>query len=223
MLGNDVVDLEDPDTLPESFRPRFDERVFDPTERRAIAHARDPHARRWMHWAAKEAAYKLARQIDPRFVFSPSKLVARFADDASNETDRIERRGMLDLPKALAPGFAALELWAEIVDGRVHVIALPRGEDWAAVVSSVEVLPAGGDPSEEVRRLARECVSRDLGLSVDRVTIGRRDRIPTVEIDGRRCHMALSLSHHGRFVAVASNHRVELATEPALDHEIGVA
>ena len=32
MLGNDVVDLEDPETRPETFRPRFDERVFDPME-----------------------------------------------------------------------------------------------------------------------------------------------------------------------------------------------
>ena len=68
MIGNDVVDLEDPETRPETFRPRFDERVFDPVERRAIAHDPRPHARRWAHWAAKEAAYKLARQLDERQV-----------------------------------------------------------------------------------------------------------------------------------------------------------
>ena len=28
MIGNDVVDLEDPDTRPETFRPRFDRRVL---------------------------------------------------------------------------------------------------------------------------------------------------------------------------------------------------
>ncbi|MGY8738305.1 MAG: 4'-phosphopantetheinyl transferase family protein, partial [bacterium] len=81
MLGNDVVDLEDPETRPETFRPRFDERVFDPTERRAIARDQNEHGRRWTHWAAKEAAYKLARQVDSKFVFSPSKLVARFTED----------------------------------------------------------------------------------------------------------------------------------------------
>ena len=80
MLGNDVVDLEDPETRPETFRPRFETRVFDAVERRAIAHDPSPHARRWAHWAGKEAAYKLARQIDDRFVFSPGRLVVRFGD-----------------------------------------------------------------------------------------------------------------------------------------------
>ena len=78
MIGNDIVDLEDPDTRPETFRPRFDERVFDAAERRSIARDADPHKRRWAHWAAKEAGYKLGRQADEDFVFTPSRLVARF-------------------------------------------------------------------------------------------------------------------------------------------------
>ena len=71
MLGNDIVDLLDPESRPESFRPRFDDRVFDPREQTDIAHDDDPHTRRWAHWAAKEAAYKLARQVDSNF--RPSK------------------------------------------------------------------------------------------------------------------------------------------------------
>ena len=66
MLGNDVVDLLDVDARPETFRRRFDARVFAPEERRAIAADPRPQALRWAHWGAKEAAYKLARQLDPR-------------------------------------------------------------------------------------------------------------------------------------------------------------
>ena len=226
MLGNDVVDLEDPETRPETFRPRFDQRVFDDAERRAIAHDPEPHARRWAHWAAKEAAYKLARQIDPRFVFSPKRLVARFAEPMDTAGSGTRFHGTLALPHALAPGLSTLELRGEIANGGVHVAALPQGEDWDAVVTRVETLTPDDDPSAAVRRLARDGIAADLGVEPERVTIGRRGRIPTVEIDGRRCHMGISLSHHGRFLAFATSHHVVaegVVPEGAVAEGAGVA
>ena len=216
MLGNDVVDLEDPETLPDTFRPRFETRVFDAVERRAIAHDPNPHARRWAHWAGKEAAYKLARQIDDRFVFSPGRLVVRFegwADDASGES---VRHGHVALPDGLLPGDAGrLELrWTEH-DGAVHVIARPGGSDWGAVTTSVESLAPDMDPSAAVRALARERVARDLAIDADRVRIGARGRVPTLEIDGTTGAGAISLSHHGRFVACAMAIDVEVPIEGA--------
>jgi hypothetical protein len=204
MLGNDVVDLEDSETRPETFRPRFDERVFDPVERRAIAHDPRPHARRWAHWAAKEAAYKLARRIDARFVFSPGRLVARF--EAAEEADGrgFQRRGSLVLPEGLLPGDAGrLELrWTE-QEGALHVVARPGGSDWGAVTTALDSIAPTEDPSHVVRALARTCVARDLGVELERVRIGALGRLPIVEIDGSACECALSLSHHGRFVACA--------------------
>lgn len=223
MLGNDVVDLGDPETRPETFRPRFDERVFDPTERRAIAHDPDPHARRWAFWAAKEAAYKLARQLDPRFVFAPSKLVVRFASGDHGTSDPSRLRGTLALPHALAPGLDTLELRGEIDAQRVHLMAIPRGGDWEAVAASIETLEPGRDPSAEVRRIAREGIARDLGVDVSRVEIGRRGRIPVASVDGASSGMSLSLSHHGRFLAWATRHRVDVHPGLASDREIGVA
>ena len=69
MLGNDVVDLRDPET--HTRHPSFDARVFTETERRSLDASPDPHAMRQMLWAAKESAYKAARRRDPRVVFSP--------------------------------------------------------------------------------------------------------------------------------------------------------
>ena len=37
MIGNDVVDLADPDADPGRLHPRFDGRVFDPSEHALIA------------------------------------------------------------------------------------------------------------------------------------------------------------------------------------------
>jgi hypothetical protein len=204
MLGNDVVDLEDPETRPETFRPRFDERVFDPVERRAIARDPRPHARRWAHWAAKEAAYKLARRVDPRFVFSPRRLVARFEEQEAAGATGFQRRGSLSLPAGLLAGdMGRLELrWTE-EGAALHVVARPGGSDWGAVTTALEAIEEDQDPSRSVRALARGCIARDLGIELERVQIGMQGRLPLVEIDQAPSRCTLSLSHHGRFVACA--------------------
>ena len=217
MIGNDVVDLEDPDTRLETFRPRFEERVFDPAERRSIAKDADPHLRRWAHWAAKEAGYKLGRQADDTFVFTPSRLVARFDSIESEAKGVTVRRGVLSLPRAIAPGFSHLALRSDETSERVHVLAAPPGADWDAIVSAIDVTGTGDDPSERVRRLARFTIARDLGVEEARVAIGRRgdprqggaSKIPTALIDGARSGLVLSLSHHGRFVACAMTLRTD--------------
>ena len=52
MLGNDVIDLADPETR--SRHPGFDERVFSPLERDAIGTAGEPHVVRQMLWRSEE-------------------------------------------------------------------------------------------------------------------------------------------------------------------------
>ncbi len=230
MLGNDVIDLEDIDARPETFRPRFDERVFSAEERRVIARDAASLACRWAHWGAKEAAYKLARQLDPHFVFSPIQLTARFepaemvsgsihasaSSAISAQTSWVERRGRMVLP---APHARELEIRSYESAQSVHVIALPVDSDWDALVFSVEErspvsfnfapapapapAPASTDPSVAVRILAVREIGRNLGVEVDRLSIGRCGKIPTVELDGGCTSLSLSLSHHGRFVAFA--------------------
>ena len=225
MLGNDVIDLEDIDARPETFRPRFDERVFSAEERRAIARDAAPLACRWAHWGAKEAAYKLARRLDPNCVFSPIQLTPRFepAEMASRattpssgpsasysaEASWVERYGRMGSPYSGAPD---LEIRSFETAQSVHVIALPVGSDWDALVFSVEErflsasapAPAPApDPSGAVRRLAVREIGRSLGVEAERLSIGRCGKLPTVELDGARTSLSLSLSHHGRFVAFA--------------------
>ncbi|MEM9176449.1 MAG: 4'-phosphopantetheinyl transferase superfamily protein [Myxococcota bacterium] len=222
MIGNDVVDLEDLDARPETYRPRFDERVFDPAERRSIAKDADPHLRRWAHWAAKEAGYKLGRQADDTFVFTPSRLVARFESIDAEEGGRTIRKGQLALPRALAPGLGHLELRSDETAERVHVLAAPPGADWDAIVAAIDVREDEDDPSERVRALARFTIARDLGIEETRVEIGRRGdpraggaaKIPTALIDGSRSGLVLSLSHHGRFVACAMTLRADPEAVP---------
>ena len=72
-VGNDIVDLRDPETRPGALHPRFDARVFTPAERERIGPDEQGHRMRWLMWAAKESAYKAAKKLDPRTVFSPSR------------------------------------------------------------------------------------------------------------------------------------------------------
>lgn len=221
MLGNDVVDLLDVDARPETFHRRFDQRVFTEDERRAITEDPSPHALRWAHWAAKEAAYKCLRQGDPRFVFSPIRLEVRFepaetaepgAGGAAGAVSVRRRRGVIrvvpgDGSTAGAHALSSateLELRACETADWVHVVARPLGRDWSDVALAVEPLAASGEEASlAVRRLARREIARALAVDPARVTIGRRDRIPTLELDDAPLPIALSLSHHGRFVACA--------------------
>jgi hypothetical protein len=239
MLGNDVVDLRDPESRPESFRPRFDERVFLIEERRAIERDRDPMARRWAHWAAKEAAFKLAKQTDPDFVFAPGKSRVHFDQPVHEAGQRLERRGIVEwTADGPASALERVEVRSFETEDRIHLIALPAAADWEAVEFAAEPLEdPGEDASAAVRRLAIREIARSLGVARHRLSIGRRgvgspvrsaasgdappaealpriygaSRIPTLEIDGVETDVALSLSHHGRWIAYAMTPRTQAA------------
>jgi phosphopantetheinyl transferase len=61
--------------------------------------------------------------------------------------------------------------------------------------------------------LARREVGRSLALPEARLSIGRRGRIPILELDGRPTALALSLSHHGRWIAYAMTPGIDVATQ----------
>ena len=56
-------------------------------------------------------------------------------------------------------------------------------------------------PSCEVRRLWREDAGPILGVAADRLSVGRRGRVPVPCLAGEAIDADLSFSHHGRFVA----------------------
>src|SRR5512139_2501725 len=71
MIGNDVVDLLDPETQPGAVHPRFDARVFTDDELRALRRSVAPGRLRWLMWAAKESAFKAVRRNDACVAFRP--------------------------------------------------------------------------------------------------------------------------------------------------------
>ncbi len=186
MLGNDVVDLRDPETRPGAQHGRFDARAFTSAERAALAAQRDPRARaglRWALWAAKESAYKAGRRLDPGLVWSPG----RFAVDLACGRVTAERRRFRVQVRADAE--------------RIHAVATAEARSAQGWIASL----AGGDdsPSRAARALARTRIGAWLGVEPDEIDFARDGRAPVALRRGRPLPLWLSLSHHGRFVACA--------------------
>lgn len=199
MIGNDVVDLGDPETAPGAQHPRFDERVFAPEERDALARSGAPNRLRWTLWAAKEAAYKVARKLDPRVVFSPKRFVV-----CLDPTLRGEVRH----------GAVRFGLRIDVLPEAVHAIASSDAEVSSAVRSELLALPApGADPGRSVRALAARSLTAALGARPGDVVVVKEGRVPRLEVGGRRATSDLSLSHHGNVVAWACE--VSPLEEPA--------
>ena len=186
MVGNDVVDLSDREVAEGPGQSRFDQRVFAPGEREALRSSAAPGRLRWQFWAAKEAAYKLAKKTDPGVIFSPSRFVVSLDGSGLGE---VEHAGSGYLVRLVTRGDA------------VHAVAT----EWDAsgrIVSGVASTEVPLDASREVSKLATRALAEGLNVPVEAIRIGRRGRIPTLEVRGR-AGVDLSLSHHGRYVAFA--------------------
>ena len=195
MVGNDVVDLADAEAHPDARHPRFDERVFAPCERRRIENAEPDGRLRWILWAAKESAYKVAKQRNPASVFSPARFIVEL--DAGLR-GRVRHAG------------EAFPVQVTLRGDCIHAVATAPGGEPERAVRGVRRLTAAGDaaraserPGREVRAFAVAEIAARLAVPGDSLHIARRGRIPRLLDRKGREAGDLSLSHHGRFVAYA--------------------
>jgi hypothetical protein len=191
-VGNDVVDLGDPETRLAGLHPRFDERVFCAAERKALEASRLRHRLHWALWAAKESAYKARKRLEPEAVFSPREFEVELSPLPTTGG------GGVAVGRAFYRG-DVFELEVRLDGASVHALATSADEAGARVLWKVE--RALCDPGVAARRLAATAIGAALGLDPAGLRIVRR---PPVAIDrGRRIEVDVSLSHHGRFVAFA--------------------
>lgn len=192
MVGNDIVDLRDPDTREGARHPRFDRRVFAASELRRLESDDADGRLRWIFWAVKEGAYKVARRRSSTLVFAPSRFVveldaawrghARHADDF--------------YPFRVSVGRDHVH--AVVTDPCIAFEEVHAG--FRRLASSESTSDAA---SREARSLALARVAERMGVPPGSLSIERRDRIPRLIDSSGRERMSLSLSHHGRFVAYA--------------------
>ena len=191
-VGNDVVDLRDAGSQPDAIHPRFDTRVFTDRELQRILASPDDgrrHTVRWTLWAAKESVLKLVRQRDATVPFRPREFAVRLGTADSAEVSH---------------GSAVYAVDLDVTEERVHAVArdTDRPRPLSEVSRSEHVLGAR-DASALVRARAARSVGESLGIEPDEIEI--RGRIPRAMRDGVRLPVDVSMSHHGRYLAVAAS------------------
>ncbi len=214
-VGNDVIDLRDPDAMGKHDNSRWLARVLSERELADFEHGMT-HIRLWRLWAAKESAFKVVKKM---FGTSPSakNLVVRGGDMEE------EQLGVVDTDHG--PIYVRWTVDSEFI----HCVAWwPQGGEAERRIASA-VRPAN-DPSLEMQSLtpreawsaknpasvAVRSIARSLmpynGTAIAELEIIRESTEqgfgpPRFERDGRILPgYDLSLSHHGRFVAAAVSH-----------------
>ena len=201
MVGNDVVDLRDRESDPVTLGARFDQRVFCDAERLQLAASPEPERERWRLWAAKEAAYKLARKLEPATVFSPSRFVVEW----TGRRDPRERTGVVH------HAGRDLDLRLREEADYVHAVTRPSCAGTKLPLTGLRRLTKSeleqdgvSTPSIAARRLCIEVLSAELGLEARELEVRRHGRVPHLYWRGHPLPGAdLSLSHHGSYVAFA--------------------
>ena len=191
MLGNDIVDLADPETSRGGQHPRFDERVFASCERAALARSSDPTRLRWMLWAVKESAFKGLRRTQPGTVLSPVQFVVDL-DSQLHGTGSYRDQHYC----------ASVELDRDCVHAIVSDDLTRAGTLWGSRrVADGTVADIAA--SQQARSLALDRISARLGIDRSELGIERVGRIPHLLHRGACTLATLSLSHHGSYVSFA--------------------
>ena len=193
LVGNDVVDLHDPESRPEAIHNRFDARVFTSDEREALSTSASAHELRWTLWAAKESAYKVAKKLDPAVRFLPRDFVVRRI--AEGRAVVMHKTGPFDVR------LHRTDEWVSAV-----AILTAANAPWThrPISTGIECLEVpGADPSRTVRELACAALALRMNLPTGQVLIAADRGVPVALWRNRRLPVDLSLSHHGRFVAWA--------------------
>lgn len=196
MIGNDIVDLHYFDS-PLYQHIRYLERICASDEADAVRKSEDAVRALTAVWAAKEAAYKLLSRNANLRHFVPRD----FATD-------IPYRHSPGGPDELRVSYNGTRVNVAIFDTGewLHALAtLPQCLDLHWKVQEIHTPPSGiitpRDESDIARQLARELLCKS-GLKDARMDfVGRIPMLHQGRLLGSEA--AISLSHHGRFVAAA--------------------
>jgi phosphopantetheine--protein transferase-like protein len=232
-IGNDVVDLAEPGVAGKEHDRRFMARVFTPEERERILSAAAPTLALWKTWTAKEAAFKIASKLREGLVFAHQKFEVVPADAGEPErvageaighwasvyVDDLEIRVRWETARdyvhcigqlARHGDADALRTRRELLNGSRPMLAgiVSEGHTLPGALSRAERASVHSTASERARLLARRLMARWeqhlQGAEIVRLWRSWGWSAPVISREGRPVPgFDVSLSHDGRFVAVA--------------------
>ena len=154
-IGNDIVDLAEPNVPGKEQDRRFMDRVFTPEERARILDAAAPTLALWKTWSAKETAFKIASKIREGLVFHHQAFEVEMLD-----ADRTASRAWT--PLAAFPSLASASQRA-----RVRFDDLEIRVRWEMAREYIHCIGHLRDPEEPSLLAAPGLASRGLDLAHD--------------------------------------------------------
>ncbi|HEU4585969.1 MAG TPA: 4'-phosphopantetheinyl transferase superfamily protein [Gemmatimonadaceae bacterium] len=232
MIGNDLVDLRAREAAGKSGDARFVRRVFTAREAELIGGSASPDTALWMLWAAKEAAYKVARKLVPDVIFAHSRYEV-IPDEGALEPGEsgvsVLRSGRVEVRELEGLDGASFPVEWRLSPTFVHCIAMSAGGDFHSLriaISAREEIDRDAtvyEPTEReraslagrerpaeslaVRRLAR-VLAAEAGLGEVEIVRERHGRAfgpPRLYPRGGAAPLDgwdITLSHDGELVAV---------------------
>jgi phosphopantetheine--protein transferase-like protein len=207
-VGNDIVDLKNPEAMGKSADTRFVQRILNPDEQQIVLNSDHADRLLWSFWAAKESAYKAVSKSFPDVSSAPRRYPVILDSGKASGT----LSGIVDTPHG------AVVVKLNFNEDFVHCIGTSGPEDSLKSIIygmdriSPEKIPGVDSISEKeslfARNLAKKHIASCLQVNEQDVQIIRhkkQNRIdpPMIYTNGKKKNMDLSLSHDGRFGAFA--------------------
>ncbi|MDZ4165097.1 MAG: 4'-phosphopantetheinyl transferase superfamily protein [Smithellaceae bacterium] len=207
-MGNDIVDLRSLEAAGKGADLPFVARVLTAAEEEALDRSGRRDLLLWLIWAAKETAYKAVSKGEGGLSFIPRRFQMDPTGIPADLSSLGNWQGLVRTPGG------EVHVKAEATDDYVHVVGCTSDEALRRVTAFCA--KPGGDESElpraEESRLVRgtaiEALAPYLGavpedLEIRRSPCAKGLGPPLLYHKGKPAAVDLSLSHHGRFVAVA--------------------
>lgn len=212
-VGNDIVDLTDPQSKGKSLDTRFINRVFTSHEQEQIINDGYPDVLAWGLWAGKETAYKILCKLYCNMTSAPRRYEVSMSAAENNQNDnRAFMSGIVRTP--YDPVFIRIfnegdylhcigvtgtdELMNSVVWG-IHKAELVEGEEdkYSPEAASIEIRKVA------TRKIALYCKEHVEDIDIFRFKGSHGLGPPKVYIKGKEAMIDISLSHDGYFLSYA--------------------
>ena len=232
-VGNDIVDLVEPEAIGKFQDKRFINRVFCSSEQHIISAAALPDRALWTLWAAKESAFKIyaKRNSNPAFAHRKFICLPRSAGDFSRKKQvsitvdcpvELSVDIQVKLSGSCVHAFGtdcdtgkSAQHWMLHGIGRIdqRLVESVTGDGLAQQFSAAERTSIQTPQSAQVRMALKQALAAHQKIDATQMQIIRpshkgKPQPPYLLIDDRPSPIDISLSHHGRWLAWCAGGRI---------------